>query len=94
MPEKKDAPQQKPAEQAAESNRLLQTQLFVCLFWAAVIYFAWRQGGPLWGELSRTLREFLQEGVSFSGQEELTRLTDEVRDFFGNIVETWLPLSQ
>ncbi len=94
MPDEKSIVMDKKTETSAEPDRLLYTQLFVCLFVAAVFFFSWRQGGPLWGELSQFLHEILEEGISFSGQQELTRLTDEVRDFLGRIVEAWGPLSQ
>lgn len=80
------------APSLAQPNYLLRTQLFVCLFLAAVLYFAWRQGGQLWVQLARFLRQVLEEGISFSGQEELTRFTDEARDFFGRLVEAFATL--
>lgn len=80
------------APSLAQPNYLLRTQLFVCLFLAAVLYFAWRQGGQLWVQLARFLRQVLEEGISFSGQEELTRFTDEARDFFGRLVEAFASL--
>ena len=87
------APDAPPNCALAEPNYLLRTQLLLCLFLAGVLYFAWRQGGPLWVDLARSLRRMLEEGISFSGQEELTRFTDEVRDFFGNLVEALAPLT-
>lgn len=87
------APDAPPDGALAEPNYLLRTQLLLCLFLVGVLYFAWRQGGPLWVDLARSLRRMLEEGISFSGQEELTRFTDEVRDFFGNLVEALAPLT-
>ena len=85
--EKKQA---EKAETQQDSTRILYTQIFVCLFLAAVLFFARKEGGPLWADISGKLRGFLENGVSFSGQQELTRFTDEVRDFWGNIVEAFL----
>ena len=82
-----------PAEaMAEEADYILRTQLCVCLFIAGILYFAWRQGGELWRELSVTISHILEDGVSFSGQEELTRFTDEVRGLFGELVEAFRPL--
>ena len=75
---------------SSDSTHVLYTQIFVCIFLAAILFFAWKEGGPLWYDLSGRIRGFLENGVSFSGQQELTRFTDEVRDFWGNIVEAFL----
>ena len=77
-------------EKAQESTQILYTQIFVCIFLAAILFFARKEGGPLWYDLSEKIRGFLENGVSFSGQQELTRFTDEVRDFWGNVVEAFL----
>lgn len=74
---------------SSSADHLLRTQLFVCLFLAAILYFAWRQGGELWHGLARQLAHFLQDGISFSGQDDIMRFTDEVRDFFGRAVESF-----
>ncbi len=71
--------------EAEEPDHLLRVQLFVCIFLAAVLYFAWKQGGELWRELSFALEHILEDGISFSGQEELTRFTDEVTGFWGEL---------
>ena len=91
----KERPRDKTAqgELVGEKDYLLYAQLFVCLFLAAVLYFTWRQGGELWRELSYSLKHVFENGISFSGQDELTRFTDEVRDFFGNIVTAFAPRS-
>ncbi len=75
-----------------EPNYILRTQLFVCLFAAAVLYFTWRQGGVLWQELSQALMHVLEDGISFSGQDELTRFTDEVRGLWGSISDAFSAL--
>ena len=83
----------KPAvPDAEEPDYILRTQFFVCLFIAGVLYFAYRQGGEVWRELSVTLSHILEDGVSFSGQENLTRFTDEVRGLLGELVEAFLPV--
>ena len=81
-----------PARTVEEPDYILRTQFFVCLFIAGILYFAYRQGGTLWQELSATLAHILEDGVTFSGQEELTRFTDEVRGLFGELVEAFLPV--
>ncbi len=75
-----------------EPNYILRTQLFVCLFAAAILFFAWKQGGTLWQELSRDLLHILEDGISFSGQDELTRFTDEVRGLWGSISDAFAAL--
>ena len=75
-----------------EPDYILRTQLFVCLFIAGILYFSYRQGGEVWRELSVTLSHILEDGVSFSGREELTRFTDEVRGLFGELAEAFLPV--
>ena len=79
-------------QETEEPDYILRTQLLVCLFIAGVVYFAWRQGGEVWRQLSVTLTHILEDGVSFSGQEELTRFTDEVRGLFGELVAAFLPV--
>lgn len=75
-----------------QPNYVLRTQLFVCLFLAAVLFFTWQESGELWLKLSYQLKHLLNDGVSFSGQEDLTRFTDEVRGFWGNVVDAFRSL--
>ena len=75
-----------------EPNYILRTQLCICLFLAGVIWFSWREGGELWRELSFSLSHILQDGISFSGQEHLTKFTDEVRGLLGSLVEAFAPV--
>ena len=91
-PEEDAEPAKVSAPDTEEPDRILRTQFFVCLFIAGVLYFAYRQGGEVWRELSVALSHILEDGVSFSGQEELTRFTDEVRGLFGELVEAFLPV--
>lgn len=76
---------------ADEPDYLLRTQLFVCLFIAGILYFTWRQGGELWRELYYALQHILRDGISFSGQEELTRFTDEVHGLLDGIKAAFAP---
>ena len=80
-----------PARQTPsdEPNYILRVQLLMCLFIGAVLYFSWRQGGELWHEMSFSLKHVIQDGISFSGQDELTRFTDEVRGLLGNIASAF-----
>lgn len=72
---------------------VLKTQLLLCLFIGALCFFAWREGGELWAKLSGTLGKMLQNGISFSGEEQLTRFTDEVRSFWGTVADAFCRLS-
>lgn len=85
-------PAQAAVPETGEPDYILRTQFFVCLFIAGILYFAWQQGGELWRELSVTLSHILEDGVNFSGQDELTRFTDEVRGLFGGLVEAFTPV--
>lgn len=87
---------EKPIRQAGveEPNYILRVQLFLCLFIGAVLFFSWRQGGEFWREICFSLKHILQDGVSFSGQEELTRFTDEVRGLLGNFASAFVSRHQ
>ena len=39
--------------------------------------------------MSFSLKHVIQDGISFSGQDELTRFTDEVRGLLGNIASAF-----
>ncbi|GEM_PF-5415828 len=81
----KEAEQLQPKPEDPD-NAYIWIQFFVCLFLFAVVFFAYRQGEALWKELSAKLQGLLQNGLDFSGQENLTRLSDEITDFWGNNV--------